>query len=133
MTEERKTYKVLLLDDDRFLIDMYCMKFSQEGHAPQAYMSVSAALDALEDGFVPDAMVFDLVMPEQDGFYFLEKAREYAKKSGAALIALTNQSNDTDIKRAEELGVDEYIVKATTIPSEVVNMVTRTIEKHHKA
>jgi len=124
-----KKYKILLLDDDQFLIDMYSLKFNQAGHTVQPCFSVEEALKVLRDGFDPDAVLFDLVMPGKDGFDFLRSFKEEKLAPQATLIALTNQSADEEKKKTSELGADAYIVKAMTIPSEVVNMVIAAVEK----
>jgi two-component system, OmpR family, response regulator len=85
--------KVLFVDDDKFLVDMYSMKFTSNGYQVQACLSVSEALEAIAQGFAPDAIVFDIVMPDKDGFALLEELHK-SGKSTMSLIALTNQSND---------------------------------------
>ncbi|MBI5645224.1 response regulator [Candidatus Kaiserbacteria bacterium] len=123
---------VLVLDDDNFLLQMYGMKFSKEGFIVQTYLSVREALEALRKGYKPDAIVFDIVMPESDGFTFLESLRSEHLGEGSCKIALTNQNTDAERNRAHELGADEFLLKATMIPSEVVNTVRTVIEKRKK-
>lgn len=120
---------VLFVDDDKFLVDMYSMKFTAAGYVVQACLSVADALSFLREGFSADAIVFDVLMPEQDGFAFLETLKKERLTPSATLIALTNQSNDSERERAEHLGVDRYIVKASMIPSEVVSVVGEEIAK----
>ena len=124
---------VLLVDDDKFLLDMYIMKFVKEGYIAHGCLSVSDALKTLHSGLTPDAVVFDLTMPEYDGFYLLKTIHEENLVPHAVLIALSNQMEDADRTRAKELGADDFIVKATKIPSEVVNIITELIQKYHKA
>lgn len=134
MTDETKKEKsIILLDDDRFLLDMYSLKFSQEGYTVQSCLAVKEVIDLLERGFDADAVVFDLVMPEQDGFDLLRQMRDKKLAQKAVWVALTNQGADEERKKTEDLGAHEYIVKATTIPSEVVNTITQAIERHHRA
>jgi CheY-like chemotaxis protein len=124
--------KVLLLDDDKFLADMYSMKFTQEGYEVNACLSVNDAMAVLRKGFEPDAVVFDIVMPEHDGFSFLQMLTSEQLAKRAVKIALTNQSDDTERQKATELGADRYIVKASMIPSEVVTAVSEEIGKKKK-
>jgi two-component system chemotaxis response regulator CheY len=114
---------VLLVDDDKFLLDMYSLKFTQSGFAVHSCFSTSEALQKLRGGLKPAVVLFDVTMPGEDGFFLLQKIKEEKLADGAKLIALTNQSNDADRKHAEDLGVTRYCVKASMIPSEVVNMV----------
>ena len=127
--ERKQQGSILLLDDDKFLVDMYGMKFANAGFLVHTCLSVSDALQMLRGGFPADAVVFDLVMPEHDGFSFLETLRSEKIAPGAVAIALTNQSSDSEKKRLEELGIDRYIVKASMIPSEVVEAVKEEIAK----
>jgi CheY-like chemotaxis protein len=121
--------KVLLVDDDKFLADMYGMKFDKENYTAQACLSVNDALTVLHGGFVPDVILFDLTMPERDGFSFLQALREEKLAESAIKIALTNQSDDAEKQKAAELGATRYIVKASMIPSEVVNTVAEEMAK----
>ena len=123
---------VLLVDDDKFLLDMYAMKFTHEGYTVHGCISVLDGLDALSKGFPADAVVFDLIMPERDGFAFLAEMRDRKLGTGAYKVALTNQSGEDDQSHAKELGADTCLVKATMIPSEVVNIVGAEILKRRK-
>jgi CheY-like chemotaxis protein len=118
---------VLLVDDDKFLLDMYSLKFTQEGFTVASCFSVREALEALRGGVKPDVILFDITMPGQDGFEFLKSVRDEKLAETSKLIALTNQSNDADRKHAEELGAQKYVVKASMIPSEVVALVKSEI------
>lgn len=128
MIGENKNCNVLMVDDDKFLLDMYAMKFSQAGHSVKTCFSVDEALAEIRGGFNPHAVVFDLVMPGKDGFDLLRTIREEKLVPKARLIALTNQSSPEERKKVEEFGGIEYIIKATLIPSEVVTAVCRVIE-----
>ncbi len=69
---KQKKIAVLLVDDDKFLLDMYAMKFIQQGFIVHACLSVTDAIAAIKGGFEPDVALFDLIMPEHDGFSFLQ-------------------------------------------------------------
>ncbi len=131
MNEENTRRSILLIDDDKFLLDMYSMKFIQQGYKVQACLSVADALQVLRGGYDPEAIVFDLVMPERDGFSFLQTVHDEHLVPHAVKIALSNQSDDAE--KAKELGADSYIVKASMIPSEVVNTVSEQIQTRKKA
>lgn len=127
--QESATGNVLLVDDDKFLMDMYSMKFGSAGFTVQACLSTEDALGALRGGSKPDAIVFDILMPEGDGFSFLETMTAESLAPNALKVALTNQSSDSEKKHAEDLGVHRYIVKASMIPSEVVEAVKEGLKK----
>jgi CheY-like chemotaxis protein len=124
-TEQKQT--VMLVDDDKFLLDMYSLKFTQAGYAVQPCFSVEEAMVKLRGGTVPDVIVFDITMPGEDGFVLLQKIRDEKLAPAAKLIALTNSDNEKP--RAEEFGIKRYVIKATMIPSEVVAMVKEELAK----
>ena len=127
------TYSILLVDDDTFLIDMYSLKFSQAGHAVRSAQGTEEALAILkEEGYTPDAVVFDLVMPAMDGFELLAHMRDEKLAPGAALIVLSNQGEKEDLDKARDLGAVGHIVKANAIPSEVLRMVEKLVAEHKK-
>ena len=120
-------YGIIIVDDDRFLLDMYTKKFSDEGYVVEACPSVHDAESVLKSGFAADAVLFDLVMPQEDGFDLLRKVREMTLPKPPLMIALTNQSEEEERAKTEELGADAFIVKATMIPSEVFKTVDTLI------
>lgn len=122
--------KVFLVDDDQFLLNMYSLKFKNSGFEIETANSASIALQKLRDGLTPDVLLCDLVMPTMDGLEFLKSVKNDHLAPKAALIVLTNQSQSADIEKARGLGIDGYIVKASTIPSEVVAEVRKILEKH---
>lgn len=132
MTDPSNKGNVLFVDDDKFLADMYGMKFTAAGYTVQTCLSVSEALEALRKGFGPDAIIFDLIMPERDGFSFLSALKGEHLPPQTVLISLTNQSDDKERTKAESFGIDRYIVKASMIPSEVVTVVGEEIMKKKK-
>ncbi len=128
MTDGMK-YKVLIVDDDKFLLQMYSLKFTHSGHEVVSARSAQEAIDKLKEGYVPEIMIMDMVMPGMDGLELLQKVHDEKLAEGAVFVMLTNQSAPTDIERAKQIGINGYIVKATTIPSEVVEEVIKIKEK----
>ena len=121
---------ILLTDDDKFLLDMYGMKFTQNGYKVELCLSANQALASLRAGLKPDVILFDLTMPELDGFAFLKALSDEHLADGILKIALTNQNDESEKTKAAELGASSYIVKASMIPSEVVNTVNEELAKH---
>src|SRR3989344_1904418 len=122
MADENKP-KVLLVDDDQFLIEMYALKFTNSGFEVVKAESAEAGLKKLREGFVPDVVLADIVMPAVDGLQFVRQALSEHLLPASKFIMLTNQGQSSDIDKAKELGVGGYIVKAATVPSEVVDEV----------
>ncbi len=123
---DKPQQRILLVDDDAFLLQMYSMKFKSEGFDVHTSTSALDAVEQLRHGLTPDVIAFDITMPVHDGFFLLETIKNESLVPEAKKIALTNQQSEQEKAKAIELGADEYIIKATMIPSEVVNTV-RTI------
>ncbi len=68
-------------------------------------------------------------MPEKDGFQVMEAIRKENLAPNMKIIVLSNQGQDTDIEKAKELKADGYIIKASSIPSEVYTETIKIIEK----
>jgi CheY-like chemotaxis protein len=126
---EKKNLKVLIVDDDKFLLGMYSLKFANAGYEVETTVGSVAALEKLRAGLKPDILLLDIIMPYMDGLDLLKTVREEKLVDDAVVIMLTNQSQSSDIERAKELKVDGYIVKASTIPSEVLHEVEKIYEK----
>ena len=112
--------KVMFVDDDTFLLDMYAVKFKNNSWDVRTCDNAEAALKVLRDGYVPDIMLVDMIMPGMDGIEFLTLVRKENLIPKTPLILLTNQGLPDDIAKAKKLNVDGYIIKATTIPSDML-------------
>lgn len=123
-------YKIFIIDDDSFLLDMYSFKFKGAGHEVEVASSPEDALAKLRGGLKPDALLCDIVMPGLDGFQLIEAIKKEKLAEGATIIVLSNRGEKADLDRAKELGTDSYIVKARTVPSEVLEQALRVIETH---
>jgi len=122
-------YKVLIVDDDTFLLDMYSFKFRDGGHEVDVALGSEEALVKLRSGAKPDVVLCDVVMPGMDGFGLLEIIKKEKLAPGAIIIMLSNRGEQADVDRAEKLGADSYIVKARSVPSEVLEQVLKIVDE----
>ncbi len=123
--ENRKNQTVLIIDTDKFLINVYSVRFQANGFIIDSSLSSRAALDKLRAGAVYDIMIFDVAMPHMDGIEFLKVVRLENLLPKATLVVLTNETSPSLIEEAKSLMVDGYIVKSTSIPSEVFDTVSK--------
>jgi len=115
--------KLLLVDDDAFLRDMYATKFTEAGDKVTVAKDGREALAILEtESF--DAVVTDMILP---GITGLDLVQSVTKKGNVSIV-LSNQGEQTDIDAALKAGAKGYIVKAESIPSEVVTKVHQLLK-----
>jgi two-component system, chemotaxis family, chemotaxis protein CheY len=116
-----KNYTVFLVDDDKFLLEMYRKKFESSGALVDVAWGSDEALSKLRTGAKPDIILLDIIMPGMDGLELLETIRKENLSPDSVVIMLTNESSLDKIEKAKTLGIKGYIVKAVSIPSEVVD------------
>lgn len=122
MTDEKRK-KILIVDDDKFLLDMYTIKFNENNFDVVAALGSLEALSKIKEGVRPDAALLDVVMPSMDGFELLDVIKRDKLVPGSKVIILSNLGQQSDIDKGKALGADGYIVKANATPSEVVGKV----------
>ncbi|MBI3442783.1 MAG: response regulator [Candidatus Sungbacteria bacterium] len=110
--------KILIIDDDPFIADMYVVKFKAEGFEVEAANNGKTGIERATK-MKPDIILLDVVMPAIDGFDVLQKLRGDASLGHPKIIFLTNFGQREDIERGMQLGADGYIIKAHFTPSEV--------------
>lgn len=123
--------KILIIDDDSFLLDMYALKFSKSNFDVSTASGPEAALEKLRSGFTPEIILLDIVMPVMDGFELMEKMKEEDLSSKSIKVILSNRGQPSDIARGEALGAAGYIVKASSTPTEVIEKVQSIINEQN--
>jgi CheY-like chemotaxis protein len=121
--------KLLLVDDDAFLRDMYAIKFTECGHQVDAVDSGAAALTKLQEDSSFDVVILDMIMPGMSGTELVTEAKKRFPDIIARYIVLSNQGQEADISEAMAAGAFGYIIKAESIPSEVVKKVETLMSK----
>ena len=118
--------KILLVDDDAFLRDMYATKFGESGHVVVVASTGEQALEEVQKQTF-DVMLLDMIMPGMTGVELLKRVNLLNLEKRPHCIVLSNQGEQSDIDAAMKEGAKGYIVKAERIPSEVVTEVTRIV------
>lgn len=121
--------KVLLVEDDAMLVDMYVMKFESEGFEVWHGGNGIEGLALLAEKGVPDILLLDVMMPQMDGFTMLGKVKENPQWKNIPVILLTNLGQETDVKKGMAMGANDYLVKANFTPAQVVEKVKTLLKK----
>ena len=129
MVAELKNKKIMLVDDDAFLLDMYSLKFKNAGYEIISVNNPEEALEKLKSGENPDIVLFDLVMTGMGGWGFIKGVRENKLCEDSVFIVLSNQGQKIDFDTAKSYNVDGYVVKAMATPSEVLMEVEKVYKQ----
>lgn len=120
--------KILIVEDDSMILDMYVHKFEQEGFAV-AHLDRGDGVVALAEAEQPAIILLDVIMPGLDGFTVLQQLKANAKTKAVPVIMLTNLGQDEDRTKGAGLGAVGYIVKSNLTPGEVVKKVREFLAK----
>ena len=116
--------KILLVEDDEMLSQVYRSRFEIEGFDVKEVYNGEDALSAAIS-FKPDIILLDAMMPRISGFDVLDILRNTPETANIAIIMLTALSQPRDKERAESLGVDDYLVKSQVVFGDVVARVKK--------
>ena len=119
--------KILIIEDDPFLSEMYATKFNQSGFQTELATDGKKGLEKIKTS-KPDLILLDIVLPKMDGFEILKKIKKDSKLKEIPLILLTNLGQKNEVEKGLALGADEYIVKAHFTPTAVVAKVKKILK-----
>jgi len=120
--------KILIVEDDPFLSEMYSTKLLQEKFEVELAGDGREALKKAAESH-PDLILLDIVLPKMDGFETLGKIKKDPALKHIKVIALTNLGQKEEVEKGLSLGADDYIVKAHFTPSEVINKVKQILKR----
>lgn len=110
--------KILLIEDDSFLSDLYKNSFEGAGHSVVQALEPEEALKTALATY-PDLVILDLIMPRISGLEVLKKLKEDSKTAVVPVIVLSNIKDEKIRKQAVELGAKGYIVKTSITPEQL--------------
>jgi len=102
-----RTPKILVVDDEKSIIDLVSAYIEKEGFEFKTAMDGQAGLKAV-GVYKPDIVVLDIMLPEMDGLELLSQLR---RESDAYVIMLTAKSEETDKIVGLSVGADDYLTK----------------------
>ena len=117
--------RVLIADDDPFLLELLAYKLSAAGYSVSSARDGGEALEQCRDP-LPDLVVLDAMMPVTDGFEVLRRLKSDPLTSAVPVIMLTALRREEDVVGALKLGAHDYLVKPF-IPDELVARIGRLL------
>lgn len=120
--------RILVVEDDQDLNRAYCIILRHEGHEVVEAFDGKEALEKL-DGFKPDLILLDLLMPVMGGLEFLQQWNDQTNTDNKAVKVLifTNMENSPEVAEAYKLGAQRCIIKSWTAPHNLARVVSDTL------
>ncbi len=120
-----KTKKIMIVEDDASIYEMYKLKFEMEWFEVLVCDNWLKALSKITD-FKPDVLLIDIMMPQMDGFETLKAIKELTSTlRKTKIIILSNLNSLKDVEKWYELWADEYILKAAVTPKELIERIEK--------
>lgn len=122
VSEKDDIYKVLIIEDEPTLREMYKLKFEKDGFEVYTANDGKPGLEMVKKHH-PDVVLLDVVLNDYDGFYVLEKIKKDKKISSIPVIVISNLGTAKDMQYGLKNGAACYLIKAHTTPTQMVAKV----------
>lgn len=119
---------ILVIEDDKFLQELELKKLKQAGYDSFMATNWTEASNFLEEGKKIDLILLDLLLPEIDGFHILKILKENEKTKSIPVLVFSNLSEDKDIKKVNDLGVDDFMVKSNYTLDQLIEKIKSIID-----
>jgi DNA-binding response OmpR family regulator len=123
--------KVLLIEDDEFIRDLYKRQLDIGGFFTYAFSNGNDGLKAAQENRY-DLILLDIMLPGMNGLDILRNIRQNDATKNTPVIMLSNLGQDEVIKEGFALGAIGYLIKASFTPDQIVQEVKNILEQHVK-
>ena len=120
--------KILLVEDDPFLLKMYSKKLQVEGFEVEIAVDGEDGLNKIKS-FSPDLVLMDIMLPKLNGIEALDKSKADPETKDIPILILTNLSTATDAAEAVRKGAIGYMVKSDYTPTQVIEKIKQILGK----
>ena len=125
---ESKNNKVLLLEYDPHLLGFYSTQLQDAGFEVFAEDDEDKGLNmALKEK--PDIILLDISLPKNDDFGFIREMKNREEIAFIPVVILTDLSQEADIKKGEDCGAVEYLIRDNSTFSEVIKSLKCVLSK----
>ncbi len=122
-----KRIKILVVEDEDFLLSLYETKLEQSGYevVKASNGAEGISLAQLE---LPNLILLDILMPQVDGYEMLKRIKADGKTKKIPVIIFSNLSQKQEIEKGLQLGAKDYIIKTSVTPTELVGRVKKYLK-----
>ena len=115
--------KILLIDDDPGLVQLYSTVFSSVGFN---FSIAQGGAEGLEKAKMehPDLILLDIMLPDINGLEVLKRLKQDPQTANTTVWMMTNLAEQLNQETASSLGATGYLVKAETSPKAVCDKIS---------
>jgi len=119
--------KILVIEDDNVTRNLYLMGLEAKGFDTIGADNGLAGIQQAQE-HIPDLVICDITMPDMDGYNVLTTLRQDPVTAIIPFIFLTGSSTKADVRKAMELGADDYLTKPSTL-DELLRAIAIRLQK----
>ncbi|PIP24041.1 MAG: response regulator [Candidatus Nealsonbacteria bacterium CG_4_10_14_0_2_um_filter_38_17] len=117
--ENKSKPKILMIEDDHFLSEIFRDKFEKAGFDVKIYEDGDNIVGkVIEEN--PDIVTNDIIHPGTDGFEEIKLLKKDERTKPIPVMIITNLSQKEEIERGLSLGAVKYFISANYTPSEII-------------
>ncbi|MDP3982048.1 MAG: response regulator, partial [bacterium] len=116
--------KLLIVEDEKILSEMYCDTFIKQGYDVCVAPSAEEGLDAIVKE-LPDFILLDILLPRSSGVEFLRELRKNSRTKNIPVLAFSNYDDPKTKEEMLRLGALDYLIKTAHTPQELVSIVQK--------
>ena len=124
----KEKIKILLVEDESFLSEMYKTKLIQQGYDVFTAFNGVDGFKAAEE-HLPDLILLDILMPQVDGYTMLKNVKANKQTKNISVIIFSNLSQKHEIEKGLTLGASDFIIKTSVTPTELASKVKEYLSK----
>ena len=124
---EKGAKKILIIEDEVMLADMYRSRFEHEGYEVHSAFDAEEGMEMAKE-VRPDLIVLDILLPRDNGTDFLEKLRKEEGIETTKVIAYSNYDDLKSREKALNLGARDYLIKTNHTPKEILEIVKKHLD-----
>ncbi len=119
---EKGKKKILIVEDEDALLDLYALKFAELGFDVLKAGNGDEGI-ALAKTEVPDLILLDIIMPYTDGYTMIRALKEELRTRDISIIIFSNLSAQEEIEKGLKLGAKDFIIKTSVTPQQLADRV----------
>jgi len=120
--------KLLVVEDERDIREMLTFALEDAGFEVTEASTSERALSLLQDGFLPDLLLLDWMLPGASGVDLARRVRQKPELENTPIILLTARGEEDDRVKGLDAGADDYVVKPFS-PRELIARIRAVLRR----